>query len=317
MRPSYSAGALRATRSLAQRVARLHRRVSVLGGGTSLRRLNRDAVGERCQDGRVDVATHIAQLDEHGHALADAAERAGLDTDVPTCPRWDVRALLAHIGMVHRWATTHVREGKGAFAENTEGPHFPAPDEGVVDWYRRGHADLLDALHAAPDDLDAMTFLADAGTARAFWARRQAHETAIHRADAEAATGSRPDFDQAFALDGVAELLEGFYSRRGGTLLADPPISLRVSPDDTEVSWLIELAPEQRTITRDGTGDADCTVTGPVAPDVRVHVEPRGCRRHHRRPARSRHLALAGQGALALTDGDRRQVGESCGSPSW
>jgi uncharacterized protein (TIGR03083 family) len=212
----------------------------------------------------VDTAVHLDQLDQHGVALADAAERAGLGVAVPSCPRWDVRDLLAHIGMVHRWAATHVHEGKAAFADGAS-PQFPAPTDGVVAWYREGHAALVATLHTAPDDLDAMTFLADPGPPRSFWARRQAHETAIHHADVAGAAGSKPDFARDFALDGIAELLEGFYGRRSGALRADPPVRIRIAPGDADLSWLIELSPDDRTITRDGTGEADATLRGTAA----------------------------------------------------
>lgn len=62
------------------------------------------------------------------------------------------------------------------------------------------------------------------------WARRQAHESELHRADAKAAPGESPAFTPEFALDGIAELREGFYARPGGKLLADPPTTLRVAP---------------------------------------------------------------------------------------
>ena len=55
---------------------------------------------------------------------------------------------------------------------------------------RQGCADLVAALAAAPDDLECWTFL-PAPSPRAMWARRQAHETAIHRVDAELAAGLR------------------------------------------------------------------------------------------------------------------------------
>jgi uncharacterized protein (TIGR03083 family) len=209
----------------------------------------------------VDVATYLTELEQHGVALGDAAETAGMTAPVPTCPEWDVRALLAHVGMVHRWATAQVCGGAAA---NAEAP-FPAPASGVVEWYRDGHAALVQALREAPDDLDAMRFLANAGPARVFWSRRQAHETAIHRADAEAATGGVPDFDDTFALDGIAELLEGFYGRDSRRLRADPPVSMRIVPTDADTAWLIELTPDAKQITRDADGPADCTVSGPAA----------------------------------------------------
>ena len=214
----------------------------------------------------MDVASHIDELEDHGVGLAAAADRVPLSTAVPTCPEWDLRGLLAHVGFVQRWAAMHVREGAAASERQTE-PDFPAPDDDgqLVTWYRAGHAELVETLRAAPDDLVAMTFLADAGPARAFWARRQAHEAAIHRADAEAAGGAVLDVHRDFALDGIAELLEGFYARRGGRLLADPPLALRVAPTDSATSWLVRLEADRRVITRDGDGLADCTLRGSAA----------------------------------------------------
>jgi len=212
------------------------------------------------------VVALIAELDRHGRALADAAAAAGEQAPVPTCPGWDVRALLAHTGMVHRWATAHVRYGPDA-PQGDPAERYPAPDDGILAWFRAGHADLVAALQAAPDDLDAMTFLANAGPPRHFWARRQAHETTIHHADAAAATGEIPDVDPAFALDGIGELLEGFYGRRSGRLRADPPITIHVAPSDCDAGWRVEIGPDSRTVIRDATGPADCTLRG-SSPDL-------------------------------------------------
>ena len=209
----------------------------------------------------MDASSLIDRLEQHGTSLADAAARAGLAAAVPTCPGWDVRDLLAHTGMVHRWATVHIQDGRAASVDDPE-RDFAAPDDGVVDWFRAGHAALVAALRAAPDDLDAMTFLANSGTPRQFWARRQAHETAIHGADAASALDEIPDIDADFALDGVGELLEGFYGRRGGKLTADPPLTLRIAPTDATTTWRVELRPDRRTITRDDSGAADCTLSG-------------------------------------------------------
>ncbi len=209
----------------------------------------------------METSELIDRLDRHGTRLAACAERADLSAPVPTCPDWDVRALLAHIGMVHRWATTHIRDGSAASVDDPE-HEFAAPRDGTVGWFRAGHADLVRVLRAAPDDLDAMTFLANAGSPRHFWARRQAHETAVHAADAAGALGETNDIDADLALDGIGELLEGFYGRRGGRLRADPALTLRVAPSDATTSWRIELHPEGRTITRDGAGGADATLGG-------------------------------------------------------
>src|SRR4029079_15425246 len=71
-------------------------------------------------------------------------------------------------------------------------------------------------LRAAPPDLVALSFLNDAPPPRAFWARRQAHETAIHMVDALATARSDDlGIDGALAVDGVAELLAGVLPARG------------------------------------------------------------------------------------------------------
>jgi uncharacterized protein (TIGR03083 family) len=138
-------------------------------------------------------------------------------------------------------------------------------------WFRDGHRALLDTLRATASDQPSWAFLAGADKTASFWARRQAHETAIHRADAESACGSIPSFDPDFALDGIAELLEGFYGRRGGRLVADPGCTLRIAPSDADVSWLVAVRPDGREITRDGRGAADATVSG-SSPDLYLHL---------------------------------------------
>ena len=65
---------------------------------------------------------------------------------------------------------------------------------------------LVVVLHDMPTFLPAPSPLA-------MWARRQAHETAIHRYDAQHATGTSAGFDPAFASDGIDELVSGFAPR--------------------------------------------------------------------------------------------------------
>lgn len=216
----------------------------------------------------MEISEHVDALAEHGEALGAAAGKAGPTAGVPTCPGWTVRDLLEHIGQVHRWAATYVREGPAA-ASPFGGPGTPPepaqpPAGGLLDWYRAGHSELLAALRAAPADLQCWTFL-PAPSPLAFWARRQAHETAIHRADAEAASGGVPPFRAPFAADGLDELFGGFFARRGGRLLADPPRSLLVAPTDAGRPWHITIGPDGREVSPDAAQPADCTLRGRAA----------------------------------------------------
>lgn len=222
---------------------------------------------------RLETDEFIPTLRREGLLLAAAAERAGLDAPVPPCPDWRVRDLLRHTGAVHRWATAYVTDGRTTYAERDE----TAPEDGkLVDWYRQLHSGLTDALTAAPPDLACFHFLA-APSPLAFWARRQAHETAVHRIDAEAALGAaRSPVDPVFAADGVDELLAGFHGRKRSRVLADRPRTLRVRATDVAgADWLLRLSPEPPSVEYRVSDPADCTVSGPAA-DLYVALWNRG-----------------------------------------
>jgi uncharacterized protein (TIGR03083 family) len=206
----------------------------------------------------MDVHEHVDELERQGRALADAAAAAGVDAPVPTCPGWSVGDLLAHTGGVHDWARDFV-EGDPLADPGADAEDLSRPDGEPVDWYRGRHAALVAALRAAPADLGGWTLL-PAPTPLAFWARRQAHEAAVHRADADAAAGGSPPGAHPvdFAVDGIDELLLGFMSRPG-RLRSDTAYTLAVAPEDTADRWLVSIGPAGATARR-GAGAADCTL---------------------------------------------------------
>jgi uncharacterized protein (TIGR03083 family) len=207
----------------------------------------------------VQVPDLIDRLAADGVLLAAAATRAGWDAAVPGTG-WDVRALVTHVGGVHRWAADIV-------ATNSAGPDTAAgravgagpPDDELLDWFVTGHSALVQTLRGARADLDCFTFL-PADSALHFWARRQAHETAIHRADAEGAAGTVTPFEPAFAQDGIAEIVFGFGRRR----MDPPPRAGTIALAATDgPSWQISLGGERITAGRsDEPGGADVTVRG-------------------------------------------------------
>ncbi|GIH78016.1 maleylpyruvate isomerase family mycothiol-dependent enzyme [Planobispora longispora] len=207
----------------------------------------------------------MTALDDSGVRLAEAAAQAGLDAPVPTCPGWTVQDLLDHTGGVHRWATAYVATGKTEpFTDEEKAEFFSAPaGETLIDWFRDGHAALVRTLREADPALECWAFLR-APSPLAFWARRQAHETTIHRVDAESAAGKITPIDPVLAADGVDELFDGFFARPRGRLVADPPVSLAVRATDQPAAWTIRVEPEGRTIAPGVRDDADCVVSGPA-----------------------------------------------------
>ena len=108
-------------------------------------------------------------------------------------------------------------------------------------------------MREAPEDRPALVFLNDAPAApRAFWARRQCHETTIHAVDALSASLGRPPrasetwIDPVLARDGIDELLGGFLTRPRSRLRCDEQAVLAVVPDDAEEWWEVALGPAAR-----------------------------------------------------------------------
>jgi uncharacterized protein (TIGR03083 family) len=211
----------------------------------------------------METAEFIEVLKVDGRLLADAAEAAGPDAEVPSCPGWRVRDLVRHQGVVHRWATRFVAEGRTQ--PEPIAAEAPEDDPALIPWFREGHGRLVAALEAAPSGLDCWYFL-KAPSPLAFWARRQAHETAVHRVDAELALGRAPSpVDPEFAADGIDELLAAFHVRKKSRIRSETPRTLRVRAVDTDAArddWLAHVSAEPLVVEREAKGEADCTVSG-------------------------------------------------------
>ncbi|MFD9792864.1 maleylpyruvate isomerase family mycothiol-dependent enzyme [Streptomyces sp. NPDC059070] len=208
----------------------------------------------------MDTAELINTLDREGRLLAGAAASAGPDAPVPTCPDWRVRDLLRHTGTVHRWATGFAAEKLTGFRPPAEEPGLDGAE--LLDWFRAGHSALVTALREAPEDLECWHFL-PAPSPLAFWARRQAHETTVHRVDAESALGGPVTAPEAgFAVDGVDELLRSFHAREKSRVRTRTPRTLRLRATDSGAVWTVHLSDGVPRTVRDDDGPADCELTG-------------------------------------------------------
>lgn len=209
-----------------------------------------------------------------GEALGDAcavlrsnAASAGLDAAVPTCPGWTVRDLVTHVGLVHRWATAHLRGEQPATDDAVRAEAAASGD--LLAWFDDGMVEVLNAIATAPADLEAWFFLKDAPPPRDAWLRRQVHETTIHAVDAMAARlGRAPEASEVWvpawlAADGIDELLTGFIPRRRHAPTSEVPRSTLVRATDAGRAWLLRTDPEGTRTTRAPLEeDADVTVEG-------------------------------------------------------
>ena len=219
---------------------------------------------------QLTTTQHLAGLSEAIRAFVAYADRAGLEAPVPTCPDWTVLDLVAHQGMVHRWAAALVHGERPTDEEVAAHEASGRDSADPLAWLSAGASALADAVTHAPEDLEALVFLNDAPPARGFWARRQCHETTMHAVDALAASlgrAPRPDevwVDPVLAGDGIDELLGGFLTRPRSRLRCDSDAVLVVSPDDLPDWWEVSMGPRPASTTR-RTGDvpeADWELTG-------------------------------------------------------
>ncbi|MCX3062225.1 maleylpyruvate isomerase family mycothiol-dependent enzyme [Streptomyces beihaiensis] len=215
----------------------------------------------------MEIADYIQVVETQGQSLADAAQKAGVDAPVTTCPDWRVRDLVRHQGAVHRWAASYLAEG-----HTERRPFEDTPDldgDELLSWFREGHRHLVDTLTGARPDVACWAFFA-APSPLAFWARRQAHETTVHRVDAESALTSSPEAAGAaigtdFAVDGIDELLFDFHGRERSRMRSDLPRVLRVRATDANAAWTVRITQDPPVAERGTGGEADCEVSGPAA----------------------------------------------------
>jgi len=180
---------------------------------------------------------HLTSLAGDREALR-AIDPTTLDNPVPGCPDWDVTALLGHLGWVHRFAAL-------CLAADPD-DDLPLPDahppnhRALIAWVDDGMGALLAELD--PPDLDrpCPSFLGP--STRRWWLRRQAFETAVHRWDAQSASGRTASIPNA--ADGIDEWLD-LQPARGWVPPTDLTGTIHLHSTDGNGGageWFIELA---------------------------------------------------------------------------
>jgi uncharacterized protein (TIGR03083 family) len=99
----------------------------------------------------------------------------------------------------------------------------------------------------------------------AFWTRRQALETAVHRWDGEAAVGPPAAIEPALAVEGIDEIFAVFAPlRRAGAEPLELGGSVHLHATDAEGEWTISAPDGELTVER-GHAKGDVAVRGPAS----------------------------------------------------
>ncbi|MBX6357283.1 MAG: maleylpyruvate isomerase N-terminal domain-containing protein, partial [Micromonosporaceae bacterium] len=183
----------------------------------------------------------ISALRADGPAFRDAVANAPLDAPVPSCPEWTVLDLVHHLGAVYAWVSGHAMRGvvtppDPRRPDRTGRPAGPA----ALTWWDDEFGRLMEMLDGLDPELPAWNWAPQAKKAW-FWHRRMAHETAVHRWDAQMAGGQAEPVEAKLAADGVSEVLDSWLPaghRRGP---ADRVGVVQLTAVDAGQEWSVRL----------------------------------------------------------------------------
>ena len=192
-----------------------------------------------------------------------------LDHAVPSCPGWTVQDLIEHLGTVHRRAAFRV----GSDVDPTGYElNLPTESSEILTWFNEGWQNLYQIFTTHPADYKAWNWSGKDQTLE-WMIRRQAHEAAIHRFDADLAHMGIPSvnaikslpaesipfgFTPPFAKDGIDERLEVTIASRRN-LVGSLPGSLHLHATDIDAEWTVRLTDGVMTIDR-GHQKADAAI---------------------------------------------------------
>jgi uncharacterized protein (TIGR03083 family) len=223
---------------------------------------------------QLSTGRYAAEIEASTAGLAEIVAEYDQSLPIPTCPDWTLRQLVTHVGRAHRWAAEITRTRSEVFIPFREVPDGKLPEDraGQLAWLQAGAARIVDAVREAGSDLVwSFTGPAPAG----FWIRRMAHETLVHRADAQLAAGAEPEpvIEAEVAADAIDEWLMlvtgGFLGTVGEQATALPAgAGLHIHATDDGLGdrgeWMIRHGAGGLTV-EPGHGKGDAALTGPVA----------------------------------------------------
>jgi uncharacterized protein (TIGR03083 family) len=174
-------------------------------------------------------------------AAISAAASLGLTTPILRYPGWTMLDLITHTGGVHRWVTAVVRDrSQERIPRHSYADEMP-PDH-AIGWFETGVRELVATLESV-DPETAVWSLSDDRTA-AFWHRRMAHETALHRWDAQLAHGAPVPIDPDLAVSALGESLDIYVTRRlDGQDISGSGETVHLCCADRPAGWRIALEP--------------------------------------------------------------------------
>jgi uncharacterized protein (TIGR03083 family) len=242
---------------------------------------------------------YYAEIQAATAGLAETLAEHDQSLPIPTCPDWTLRQLVTHVGRGHRWAAEITRTRSEVFIPFREVPDGKLPDDRAEQtaWLRAGAVRIVDAVREADSDL---VWSFSGPVPAVFWIRRMAHETLVHRADAQLAAnaGPEPAIDAEVAADAIDEwltlLTRGILGNDDERITALPAgVALHIHATDDGLGgrgeWTIRHDADVLTV-EPGHRKGDAALTGPAASLLLVLMR--------RRPVSDPAVAVYGDSAV-------------------
>lgn len=178
----------------------------------------------------MDTAELLNAVELEGRAFLAAAD-ADPAARIEHCPEWDMEGLVKHVVGVWAFMTAQVE------AADPDAMARPERDGSSP-------AERLDRLVAVLSDAEPTSpcwnWCPPEARNAAWVVRRMAHETAVHRWDAENAVGEAAPIDGELARDGVDEILDvAWRFHMAGPVSDYPSSTLHLHRTDGEGEWLL------------------------------------------------------------------------------
>ena len=198
----------------------------------------------------MEYADYVEAVERETAAFARALMKGDAGAQVPTCPDWTLRDLAKHHGTGMGFWVHVLCEGTGRPKPEIQDEPGPA----LTLWFTQIAGLLVAEFKATPPDTEVWTWYPGDRSAR-FAARRMAHETSIHRYDAQTAVGAQESIGPALAADGIEEIFEmvAYWPTFGeeAEQTRGQGQTMHLHGTDAENEWLIAMNPEGLDVRRE------------------------------------------------------------------
>ncbi len=182
----------------------------------------------------------IQAIRDEAGGLADAAG-LGLNASVPRYLGWTLADLVCHTGDVHRWVSAII-EQRALDRVPRSALGSQVNPTALTSWFADGARRLADVLEAT-DPAVAVWTLSGEGSV-SFWRTRMAHETTIHRWDAQSAHGGAKPIPSWLARSGISESVVRHLPAEG-IQIGGTGERLHLHCLDEPGDWIVTLLPTE------------------------------------------------------------------------